>query len=126
MRSHPPKGIPVSLTMTPIGNHILIEGFVDKDESYLFDTSMHYYFHHSLLSVSLKWEILAGEVATNPANYGSAIFLNGNIYYMTGYRYNSHATDVIKVSLSTPVLISHSFLSRNALSSLKLVLSQNS
>lgn len=109
MRSYPPKGIPVSLTMIPIGNHILIEGFVDKDESFLFDTSMCHLlvtFVRSWLSVSLKWESLAAEVAANSANYGRAIFLSGNVYYMTGYRYNTHSGDVIKVCLSTsPLLI---------------------
>lgn len=40
-QSKPPRGIPVSLTMIPVRNHILVEGFVNDDASFLFDTGIY-------------------------------------------------------------------------------------
>jgi N-acetylneuraminic acid mutarotase len=84
-----PSGAPVNLTAVPIGNHILIEGSMSCNGSYLYDT------------VTYTWSKLSPKTTTNDANYGSATLVGDTVYYLCGYRAHNHARDVIKLSLST-------------------------
>jgi hypothetical protein len=79
-----PTGTPVNLTAVPIGNHILVEGSMSCNGSYLYDT------------VTYTWSKIS---TANDANYGSATLVGDSIYYLCGYRAQSHARDVIKLSL---------------------------
>jgi hypothetical protein len=84
-----PTGAPVNLTAVPIGNHILIEGSMSCNGSYLYDT------------VTYTWSKLSPKTTTNDANYGSATLVGDTVYYLCGYRAHSHARDVIKLSLTS-------------------------
>jgi len=83
-----PSGAPVNLTAVPIGNHILIEGSMSCNGSYLYDT------------VNYTWSKLSPSTTTNDANYGSATLVGDTVYYLCGYRAHNHARDVIKLSLT--------------------------
>jgi hypothetical protein len=79
-----PSGAPVNLTAVPIGNHILVEGSMSCNGSYVYDT------------VTYTWSKIS---TANDANYGSATLVGDTVYYLCGYRSQSHARDVIKLSL---------------------------
>jgi hypothetical protein len=82
--------------MIPVRNHILVEGFVNDDTSFLFDTGTGITAFKPKSKVSCTWQMLDSS-ARNPANYSSAIMVEGSVYYFNGYRYNSPAHDVMKV-----------------------------
>jgi hypothetical protein len=83
--------------MIPVRNHILVEGFVNDDTSFLFDTGTGIVAFKPESKVSCTWQMLDSS-ARNPANYSSAIMVEGSVYYFNGYRYNSPAHDVMKVT----------------------------
>jgi len=83
-----PSGTPVNLTAVAIGNHILVEGSMSCNGSYLYDT------------VSYTWSKVTPKMTVNDANYGSATLVGDTVYYLCGYRAHNHARDVIKLSLS--------------------------
>jgi len=84
-----PSGAPVNLTAVPIGNHILVEGSMSCNGSYLYDT------------VNYTWSKLSPKTTMNDANYGSATLVGDVVYYLCGYRAHNHARDVIKLDLSS-------------------------
>jgi len=80
-----PSGAPVNLTAIPIGNHLLIEGSMSCNGSFLYDT------------VTYTWSKVS---TANDANYGSATLVGDSVYYLCGYRGHNHARDVIKLPLT--------------------------
>jgi hypothetical protein len=86
---NPAPGAPVNLTAVPIGNHILVEGSMSCNGSYLYDT------------VNYTWSKISPKTTTNDANYGSATLVGDTVYYLCGYRGHNHARDVIKLCLKS-------------------------